>query len=353
MGLLKELLQVMIERRASDLHIAAGAPPELRIDGALVPLSSPAYSSSEAKETCYEALSPGQVRQFEKDWELDLSFSVGSLSRFRANIYMQKETVAGAFRGIPLGIPSPDVLGLPKGVVDLIHKPRGLVLVTGPTGSGKSTTLASMIDRINATRNDHIVTVEDPIEFVHEHKLSMISQREIGRDSASFAEALKHLLRQDPNVILVGEMRDLETIGAAITIAETGHLVFSTLHTNTAVQTIDRIIDVFPPHQQPQIRAQLSFILEGIMCQQLLPKIGGGRILATELLIPNHAIRNLIRENKIHQIVSQMQMGQQETGMHTLNQSLAELVRKKLISWEDGLSRATDADEFKKACPKS
>jgi len=226
------------------------------------------------------------------------------------------------------------------------------VLVTGPTGSGKSTTLASLIDLINVNYRHHIVTIEDPIEFVHEHKKSFLSQREIGRDSGSFADALKYVLRQDPNVILIGEMRDLETIAAAITISETGHLVFATLHTNSAVQTINRIIDVFPPHQQPQIRAQLSFILEGILSQQLLPRVGGGRVLATELLLPNHAIRNLIREDKVHQLYSQIQMGQGNTAMHTMNQSLASMAREKIISWEEGLGRATDPEEYRRLCPE-
>ncbi len=343
---LRELLQSMVEKRGSDLHVACGTPPQLRIDGALVTLPFSALSPSEAKELCYEALTPGQVRDFELKKELDLSFSIGGLSRFRANIYIQKDTVAGAFRNIPFAIPLPEQLGLPKAALDLIHKPRGMVLVTGPTGSGKSTTLASLIDQINATRPVHIITVEDPIEFVHEHKKAIVSQREIGKDSASFAEALKHILRQAPDVILVGEMRDLETIAAAITISETGHLVFATLHTNTAIQTINRIVDVFPPYQQPQVRTQLSFILEGVISQQLVPKTGGGRILAAEILLPNHAIRNLIREDKIHQIQAAMQTGQGQSGMQTMNQALTDLVKKNLVSYDDAFVRATDAEEF-------
>jgi twitching motility protein PilT len=349
---LRELLEMMVARQASDLHVTAGSPPRIRVDGSLVPLSLPPYNESEAKEVCYEVLTPDQIRQFEEAQELDLSFSLGGISRFRANLYRQKDAVAGAFRSIPFKIPSPQALGVPAAVLELIRKPRGLILVTGPTGSGKSTTLAALLDQINETRSDHIMTVEDPIEFVHEHKKSFITQREIGKDSKSFRDALKYVLRQDPDVILIGEMRDLETIAAAITISETGHLVFATLHTNTAVQTINRIIDVFPPHQQPQIRTQLSFILEGILSQQLIPKIGGGRTLALELLLPTHAVRNLIREDKVHQIYSQMQMGQQETGMQTMNQSLADLVKRKTIAWENAMERATDPEEFKRLCPK-
>ena len=350
---LRELLESMVAKKASDLHIAAGSPPQIRLDGSLVPLPLPPYGDAEAKEVCYEILTQEQIKHFEEHQELDLSFSLGGISRFRANIYCQKDSVAGAFRSIPFKIPRPEDLGLPKVVLELTKKPRGLVLVTGPTGSGKSTTLASMIDLINSSRSDHIMTVEDPIEFIHEHKKSFLTQREIGKDSKGFLDALKYVLRQDPDVILIGEMRDLETIAAAITISETGHLVFATLHTNTAVQTINRVIDVFPPHQQPQIRTQLSFILEGILSQQLIPKIGGGRMLGLEVLIPTHAIRNLIREDKLHQVYSQMQVGQQETGMQTMNQCLAELVKRKMITWEHGLERSTDPEEFKRLCPKS
>ncbi len=353
MGQLRDLLGIMIEKNASDLHVTSGTPPQIRIDGILLPLTGSPLAESEAREICYEVLTPDQIRKFETEKELDLSFSVGGLSRFRANIYWQKDSVAGAFRSIPFQIPLPEALGVPLPTLDLIRKPRGLVLVTGPTGSGKSTTLASLLDQINSTRPCHIMTIEDPIEFVHEHKKSFLSQREIGKDSESFTNALKYVLRQDPNVILIGEMRDLETMAAAITISETGHLVFATLHTNTAVQTINRIIDVFPPHQQPQIRTQLSFILEGILSQQLLAKVGGGRVLATELMIPNHAIRNLIREDKIHQIYSQLQMGQQQSGMHTMNQSLADFVKKGVVSWDNALARCTDLDEFKRLCPKA
>ncbi len=335
-------------KKASDLHIAAGTAPQIRVDGDLCPIEGPPCTPEEAQSICFEQLTPEQIKAFESRSELDLSFPIEGLCRFRANIYRQKDTVAGAFRNIPFIMPMPQDLGVPEAALDLIKKPRGMVLVTGPTGSGKSTTLASLLNLINQNDHVHMITIEDPIEFVHDHKNSFLSQREIGRDSASFVEALKYVLRQDPDVILIGEMRDLETISAAITISETGHLVFATLHTNSAVQTINRIIDVFPPHQQPQVRTQLSFILEGILSQQLVPKIGGGRALATELLLPNHAIRNLIREDKIHQLYSQMQMGQGISGMHTMNQSLANLFKNNLITWEDGLEYATDPEEYKR-----
>ncbi len=348
---LKELLYIMIEKKASDLHITSNSPPQIRVDGTLMPLNFSSFTDVEVRHLCYEILTSDQIQQFEKKQELDLSFSQEGLSRFRANIYRQKDAVAGAFRTIPFKIPSAQELGLPEAVTSLTKKPRGLVLVTGPTGSGKSTTLASLIDEINTTRRDHIMTVEDPIEYVHTHKKCFVTQREVGKDSQSFGDALKYVLRQDPDVILIGEMRDLETMQAAITISETGHLVFATLHTNTAVQTINRIIDVFPPHQQSQIRTQLSFILEGILSQQLIPRIGGGRALALEVMIPTHAIRNLIREDKVHQIYSQMQMGRQTTNMQTMNESLADLVKKKIISWDNASSRATDTEEFKKLCP--
>ncbi|MBI2083299.1 MAG: type IV pilus twitching motility protein PilT [Deltaproteobacteria bacterium] len=349
---LRELLQVMTEKHASDLHVAAGSPPQFRIDGELVVIGAEPLTDSQAKELCYEFLPPDQIKLFEKEQELDLSFSVGGISRFRANLYRQKDSVAGSFRAIPFGIPPPDRLGVPPSVVALTRKPYGLVLVTGPTGSGKSTTLASLLDQINATRQVHIMTIEEPIEFTHEPKKAFISQREVGRDTGGFTRALKHILRQDPNVIMIGELWDLETMEAALTIAETGHLVFATLHTNGAVPTINRIIDAFPPHQQAQVRTQLSFVLQGVVSQQLLPKIGGGRALATELLIPNMAIYNLIRENKVHQISSLMQTGQQESGMITMNQAMASLVQKKLVAYEIALARSTDPAEFQRICPK-
>lgn len=344
---------MIIEKGASDLHLVAGAPPQARIDGKISPLPAPPLTPESVKELCFSVLSPEQKATFEVRHECDLAIEFEGLGRFRVNIYMQKGSVAGAFRPIPTNIPTADSLGIPPVVQKLYDLPRGLVLVTGPTGSGKSTTLASLIHKINLEREVHIITIEDPIEFVHFHKKSVISQREIGKDSATFQDALKYVLRQDPDVILIGEMRDLETISAAITSSETGHLVFATLHTNSTVQTINRIIDVFPPHQQAQIRTQLSFVLEGVICQQLIPKVDGGRALAMEIMIPNMAIRNLIRENKLHQIPAQMQVGQEGTEMQTLNQSLAELVQKKIVTFEVALAHASDIEEFKKLAKPS
>lgn len=345
---LHQLLKVMVEKGSSDLHITTGSPPQLRIDGSLVPLKMPPLMAAETKQLCYSILTDAQKHKFEEEMELDLSFGVKGLSRFRANIFMQRGAVAGAFRSIPFKILSFEELGLPPVVNELSNKPRGLILVTGPTGCGKSTTLASIIDKINGEQHEHIVTIEDPIEYLHPHKKCIVNQREVGADTKSFKAALKYILRQDPDVILIGEMRDLETVESALTIAETGHLVLATLHTNSAVQTINRIIDVFPPYQQPQVRAQLSFILEGILCQALIPKASGsGRVLAVEVLVPNPAIRNLIREEKIHQIYSQMQVGQAKFGMQTLNQCLFGLYSRRLITLEDAMAYSPDLDEFK------
>jgi twitching motility protein PilT len=344
---LHQLLKAMVDKGASDLHITTGSPPALRIDGSVVPLKLPPLGPVESKALCYSILGEEQKIQFEKTSELDLAFGVKGLSRFRANIYVQRGAVAGAFRTIPFKILSFEELGLPPIVAELTHKPSGLVLVTGPTGSGKTTSLAAIIDKINSDQRCHILTIEDPIEFVHPNKLSVVNQREIGQDTETFAAALRSVLRQDPDVVLVGEMRDLETIEAALTISETGHLVFATLHTNTAVSTINRIIDVFPPHQQDQIRAKLSFVLQGIMTQQLLPKASGsGRVMALEILVPNAAIRNLIREGKIHQIYSQMQVGQGKNGMQTLNQALFSLVQRRVVTAEEAQGRSTEPDEF-------
>ena len=330
------------------MHITTGTPPLLRVDGDVVPLKVPPLSAIDSKQLCYSILSEEQKIQFERTNELDLSFGVKNLSRFRANIYVQRGAVAGAFRTIPFKILNFDDLGLPQVVADLCNRPNGLILVTGPTGSGKSTTLASMIDKINSEQRLHIMTVEDPIEYVHPHKLSVVNQREIGSDTASFKDALKYILRQDPDVVLVGEMRDLETIEAALTIAETGHLVFATLHTNSAVSTINRVIDVFPPHQQEQIRSKMSFVLQAVISQQLLPRAGApGRAAALEIMIPNAAIRNLIREGKNHQIYSQMQVGQDKYGMQTLNQALYNLLARRQISMEEALNRSLELDELK------
>jgi twitching motility protein PilT len=338
----------MVEKGASDLHITTGTSPLLRIDGSIVPLKLPPLGAVETKQLCFSVLSEEQRAEFEKNNELDLSFGIKGLSRFRANIYTQRGAVAGAFRTIPFKILSFDELGLPKVIADLAEKPSGLVLVTGPTGSGKSTTLAAIIDKINTEQRLHIITIEDPIEYLHPHKLSVVNQREVGTDTAGFKHALKYVLRQDPDVVLVGEMRDLETIEAALTISETGHLVFATLHTNSAVSTINRIIDAFPSHQQPQIRAKLSFVLQGVVSQQLLARHGApGRVLALEVLIPNPAVRNLIREDKIHQIYSQMQVGQEKYSMQTLNQSLFSLYQRRFISQEEAMNHSIEPEELR------
>jgi len=353
MANLHQLLKAMIEKGGSDLHVTTGSPPQLRIDGKLNPLKMPPLSPPETKQLCYSILTDAQKHRFEENNDLDLSFGVRGLSRFRANIFTQRGAVAGAFRAIPYKIMSIEELGLPKVVTELARKPRGLILVTGPTGSGKSTTLATIIDKINSERNEHIVTVEDPIEYLHPHKSCVVNQREVGADTNSFSSALKYILRQDPDVVLIGEMRDLETIEAALTVAETGHLAFATLHTNSCVQTIHRVVDVFPPYQQAQVRAQLSFVLEGVMSQALIPRANGpGRALALEIMVPNPAIRNLIREDKIHQIYSQMQIGQDKFGMQTLNQSLASLYQRRMISLDDALGRSSDGDELRQMIGK-
>jgi twitching motility protein PilT len=348
MANLHQLLKAMVEKGSSDLHITTGSPPQLRIDGDLVPLKTAPLTPVETKQLCYSILTDAQKHKFEEENELDLSFGVKSLSRFRANIFMQRGAVAGAFRTIPFKILTFAELGLPPVVSELSKKPRGLILVTGPTGSGKSTTLASIIDKINTERHEHIMTVEDPIEYLHPHKNCLVNQREVGADTRSFKLALKYILRQDPDVVLVGEMRDLETIEAAMTIAETGHVCFGTLHTNSCVQTINRVLDVFPPYQQPQVRAQMSFSLEGVMSQALVPRFNQpGRVLALEVMVPNPAIRNLIREDKVHQIYSQMQVGQAKFGMQTFNQALFSLITKRLISQEEAFGRTSDLDELK------
>jgi twitching motility protein PilT len=344
---LQQLLQTMIEQRASDLHITTGSPPQLRIDGRLIPLRTANMTPAVTKELCFEALTADQQAKLEEQRELDLSFGVPNLGRFRTNIYYQRGAIAGAFRFIPYLIPELSTLGLPYArIKPLCFINRGLVLVTGPTGSGKSTTLAALIDIVNSEKRCHIITVEDPIEYLHKHKKSLVNQREVGQDTKNFPDALRYMLRQDPDVVLIGEMRDLETVEAALTIAETGHVVFSTLHTNGAIQAISRIMDIFPPHQQTQVRSQLSFVLQAIVSQHLIPKkSGAGRVLAYDLLLPNAAIRNLIRENKLHQVYSAMQIGKKE-GMVTLNQSLARLVAQGEIDVDEALIRCTDNDEL-------
>jgi twitching motility protein PilT len=345
---LHQLLKLMIEKGASDLHITTGSPPQFRIDGRLTPLNMPQLTAAETKRLCYSVLTDMQRHIFEEENELDLSFGVKGLSRFRANIFRQRGAVAGAFRVIPYKTFSFEELGLPAIINELSKKPAGLLLVTGPTGCGKSTTLTSIMDKINSGRNQHIITIEDPIEYLHSHKGCIVNQREVHSDTRSFGKALKHVLRQDPDIVLIGEMRDLETIEAALSIAETGHLTFATLHTSSAVHTINRIIDVFPPHQQDQVRAQLSMVLEGVICQTLIPRASGvGRVLACEVLIPNPAVRNLIREDKVHQIYSQMQVGQSKFGMLTLNQSLIALYKRGLITIKEAEARAVELDEFR------
>ena len=344
---LHQLLKTLVEQGGTDLHVTTNSPPQVRVDGNLVPLQLPPLTAPETKALAYSVLTDQQKHRFEENLELDFSFGVRGLARFRANIFSQRGAVGAAFRTIPWEVKSFNDLGLPDVIGGLCEKPRGLVLVTGPTGSGKSTTLAAMIDKINNEDHGHIVTIEDPVEYLHGHKSCIVNQRELFADTHSFSNALKSVLRQDPDTVLIGEMRDLETIEAALRIAETGHLTFATLHTNSAAQTINRIIDVFPAHQQSQIRAQLSFVLEGILCQSLLPKASGkGRALAIEVMVPNSAIRNLIREDKIHQIYSMMQTGQSQFGMQTFNQSLASLYFKKQISLTTALSHSSNADEL-------
>src|SRR5262245_19420820 len=345
---IEAFLREMIDRGASDLHVTNSSPPMIRLHGELTPLAHPPLSPTDTKNLCYSLLTEAQKKKFEDQLELDFSFGIKGVSRFRGNLFSQKGALGGAFRMIPHSVPELQKLGLPASVPELTNLPRGLVLVTGPTGSGKSTTLAAMIDKVNRERHEHIVTVEDPIEFVHEHKSCIVNQREVFADTKSFAQSLKHVLRQDPDIVLIGEMRDLETIEAALVVAETGHLVFSTLHTNCAVQTINRVIDVFPPHQQAQVRAQLSLVLQGVISQQLVPRRDGkGRCLAAEVMIPNPAIRNLIREEKVHQIYSQMQVGQSKFGMQTMGQSLTALVQQNYITIDEALGHATELEELK------
>ena len=346
---LPDLLKKMTDLGGSDLHLSTNSPPQVRVHGHLAPLPGFAtMSPSDTKRLAYSVLTDAQKHRFEENLELDFSFGLKGMSRFRANLFNQKGAVGAVFRAIPYEIKTFDALGLPSVVSDMCKKPRGLILVTGPTGSGKSTTLASMVDKINIERHDHILTIEDPIEFLHNHKNCIVNQREVAADTHSFGAALRTALRQDPDIVLVGEMRDLETIEMALRIAETGHLTFATLHTNSAYSTINRIIDVFPAEQQSQVRTQLSLVLEGIMCQSLLPKASGdGRCMALEILVPNAAIRNLIREDKIHQIYSMMQTGQDKFGMQTFNQALATLYHKRQITLDVAMQRSSNADELK------
>jgi twitching motility protein PilT len=344
-----DLLLETISRKASDLHLSAGARPTVRVRGRLIQLDEyPVLTPVETREVVYSVLTNDQRQRLETDWQIDFAYSIPDRARFRVNAYFQRGAIGAAFRLIPAELTSIDALGLPSAVHEFTRRPRGLVLVTGPTGSGKSTSLAAMIDEINESREDHIMTIEDPIEFLHSHKKCLINQRELGSDATSFAAALKAALRQDPDVILVGEMRDLETISTALTAAETGHLVFATLHTQDAPQTIDRVIDVFPAHQQGQIRVQLAVALQGIMTQQLLPTAdGSGRVVACETLVPNAAIRNLIREGKTHQIASVMQTGA-ATGMQTMDASLVGLIRAGKITQALAETRSSTPDELRR-----
>ncbi len=346
---LPALLKTMVDQNASDLHITVGVPPEFRISGRMVKVKADAMSPQDTKELCYQVLTDAQKAEFERNLELDFSFGIKDVSRFRGNLFLQRGSVAGVFRRIPINIPDWDAIGVPQVLKDIIKRPNGLVLVTGPTGSGKSTTLAAMLDKINREEYGHLITVEDPIEFVHPHKNCIVNQREVGVDTKGFGSALRQILRQDPDFILVGELRDVETIEMALTMAETGHLVFGTLHTNSAVQSINRVINVFPPHQQSQVRQLMSFTLQAIVSQCLIPRADGrGRVMACEVMVPNMAIRNLIREEKIHQIYSSMQSGQGETGMQTLNQALLALVRSNLIDRDTAMEYSYMPEELAK-----
>jgi twitching motility protein PilT len=344
-----ELLLEVVAKKASDLHLTAGAPPMLRLRGALVPVEGKArLTATDTREIIYAILNSSQRQRLETEWQIDFAYSIPGHARFRVNAYFQRGTIGAAFRLIPAETVPIEQLGLPPVIREFARKPRGLVLVTGPTGSGKSTTLASLINEINETRDEHIMTIEDPIEFLHRHKKCIVNQRELGSDAQSFAMALKAALRQDPDVILVGEMRDMETIGTALTAAETGHLVFATLHTQDAPQTVDRIIDVFPPAQQGQVRAQLSIGLQGIVTQTLVPTVDGrGRCVAAEVLVPTSGVRNLIREGKTHQIYSLIQTGASH-GMQTMDASLAGLVRANRISLAVAKTRSSNPDELTK-----
>jgi twitching motility protein PilT len=344
---LPDLLKSTLEMGGSDLHLSIGSPPQVRVDGELQRLQLPDLTPDITKALAYSVLTDAQKKEFEESFELDMAFGLRGVGRFRCNVFNQKGAVGAVFRLIPERIRSLEELGLPPVLAELSDRPRGLVLVTGPTGSGKSTTLAAMIDRINLARRSHILTIEDPIEFLHQHKTCLVNQRELHADTKTFTKALRAALREDPDVVLVGEMRDLETMEAAMKLAETGHLTLATLHTNSAAQTVTRIIDAFPAHQQSQIRTQLSLVLEGIVTQSLLPKSSGqGRVAALEILVATPAIRNLIRDDKVHQIYGTMQAGQEKLGMQTMNQALARLVERKLVTRDQALATSSNRDEL-------
>ena len=347
MATLPELLKTLVDNHGSDLHVTTNTPPQIRVHGHLRPLDLPSLGPAETKGLAYSVLTDSQKKRFEESLELDFSFGIRGIARFRCNVFNQRGAVAAVYRVIPEVIKSFHELGLPQVIGQLAERPRGLVLVTGPTGSGKSTTLAAMIDKINTERHDHILTIEDPIEFVHPHKSCLVNQREVHSDTHGFSAALRAALREDPDVVLIGELRDLETIESALRIAETGHLTFATLHTNSAAQTINRIIDVFPSHQQGQIRTQLSLVLEGVVCQALVPRADGkGRVVALEIMVPTPAIRNLMRDDKVHQIYSAMQTGQEKMGMQTMNQCLATLYQKRQIALEAAMTASSMKDEL-------
>ena len=347
MATLPELLKTLVELHGSDLHITTQTPPQIRVHGRLQTLDLPPLGPAETKALAYSVLTDAQKKRFEETLELDFSFGIRGLARFRCNVFNQRGAAAAVYRVIPEQIMTFQELALPPVIGTLADRPRGLVLVTGPTGSGKSTTLAAMVDKINTERREHILTIEDPIEYIHQHKGCLVNQREVHADTHGFANALRAALREDPDIVLIGELRDLETIECALRIAETGHLTFATLHTNSAAQTINRIIDVFPAHQQGQIRTQLSLVLEGIVCQALLPRADGqGRVVALEIMIPTPAIRNLIRDDKVHQIYSTMQTGQEKLGMQTMNQSLATLYQRRLVTLETAVGASSLKDEL-------
>jgi twitching motility protein PilT len=347
MATLPELLKLMVDMEGSDLHITTNTPPQIRVHGHLRRVTGPDMQPADTKQLVYSVLTDAQKKRFEETNELDFSFGIKDLARFRCNVFNQRGAVGAVYRLIPEKIRSFGDLGLPAVLATLAERPRGLVLVTGPTGSGKSTTLAAMIDKINSERHDHILTIEDPIEYIHPHKNCLVNQREVHADTNSFSNALRAALREDPDIVLIGEMRDLETVEAALKIAETGHLTFGTLHTNSAAQTINRIIDIFPANQQAQIRTQLSLVLEGIVCQALLPKSDGkGRVVGLEIMVPTPAIRNLIRDDKVHQIYGAMQAGQEKMGMQTFNQSLVSLYQKRLITLETAMMASSNRDEL-------
>lgn len=345
---LHQLLKAAVKQNASDLHVVAGSPPVLRVDGKMVRVKAGDLTTDQTRQICYSILTDAQKSRFEATKELDFSFGIKSMARFRANLFFQRGAVSGVFRRIPIEIPDIDLLGFPTVVSEVVNYPAGLVLVTGPTGSGKSTTIAALIDKINRERRSHIITLEDPIEYVHPHKGCIVNQREIGIDTVSYRSALKHVLRQDPDVCVMGELRDLETIEAALNICETGHLVFATLHTNSAISTITRMVNVFPAEQQDRVRTQLSLSLNTVVSQRLIPAIQGGMCAAMEILVMNPSVRNLVREDKLHQVYGMMQIGQDKTGMVTMNQSLLKLVLKRKIDVRQAFFYSADPEELDK-----